>query len=80
MNVSTVDAAIDRTASKPGRLTSEFWLVVAVGGLLLLDGSGLVSIAPDDLRWYAGLIGVYAGGRSYVKRRESVTPDTADGA
>ena len=69
MNTPMDETGMTGLGARPGRLTSEFWLVIILGGLLLLNGSGLVTIASEDLRWYAGLIGVYAGGRSYVKRR-----------
>ena len=51
-----------------GPQTSEFWLVVAGGVMLLINGTEFVNVPWDNLTFYLGVIGVYTGGRSFVKK------------
>ena len=60
-----------------GRKSSELWLVVACGVMLLANGTEYVNVPWETMQWYIGLTGVYAGGRSVVKREGArATPNS----
>ena len=53
-----------------GKKTTEFWLIVATAVTMLVNGSDYVNVDPDTMRWFLGLVGVYTGGRSFVKGKK----------
>ena len=52
----------------PGRRSSEFWLVIGCGVMMLANGTEYISVPWETLQWFFGVTGIYAGGRSVVKR------------
>lgn len=52
---------------KPGPKSSEFWAVVIYAVVLVLNGTEYVEIAADQMTVFAGLVGSYVLGRSWVK-------------
>ncbi len=57
----------------PGKNSSEFWLIIACGVMMVASGTEYVYIDPEALQWFIGLSGVYAGGRTVVKREDVKT-------
>jgi hypothetical protein len=59
---------------KPGATTTEFWLCVL--GVVLLFTADALQIELSSLTQWAitGLIGVYVGGRSFVKAAREYIP------
>jgi len=55
----------------PGKKSSEFWLIIACGVMLLANGSEYINVPWETLQWFIGLTGVYAGGRQFVKREDA---------
>lgn len=51
----------------PGKKTSELWLILSVGVMAIANGTDFINVPWDVVTWYAGLAGVYTGGRSVVK-------------
>ena len=52
---------------KSGPKSSEFWAVVIYAVVLVLNGTEYVGIPADQMTVFAGLIGSYVVGRSWVK-------------
>lgn len=52
---------------KKGRMTSEFWLIIAVAGLTLLNDLAGLGLDEDTLNRVALIIVTYIVGRSTVK-------------
>lgn len=50
-----------------GMKSSEFWLVLAVIGAALLNGTDFINIPWEQFAIVTGAVGVYTGGRSLVK-------------
>lgn len=53
---------------KTGRQSSEFLLVLALGGIMLANGTEFIDVPWDQFKWYAGTVVAYVGARSYVKK------------
>lgn len=52
---------------KSGPKSTEFWAVITYAAVLVLNGTEYVEIAADQMTVFAGLIGSYVVGRSWVK-------------
>ena len=53
--------------------SSEFLLTLSVGVLILANGTNAVTIPWEQILAYAGICGIYTGGRSFVKSSEAKT-------
>ena len=54
----------------PGKNSTEFWLIIACGVMLLANGSEYVNVPWTTLQWFFGLTGLYTGARQIVKRED----------
>ncbi len=63
----------------PGRQSTEFWMLVAFMLMVLADGTEYINVPAETIRFVGGLVGVYVGGRSWVKARATPTPATNGG-
>ena len=54
---------------KPGKQASEFWLSVGFMALAAANGTVYVNIPWDQFPFIAAVVGLYSGGRSFVKGR-----------
>ena len=54
---------------KAGNKTSEFWLSIGFMGLCVANGTEHVNIPWDQIPFVAGVVGLFSGGRSYIKGR-----------
>jgi len=55
---------------KPGKSSSELWLIIATGAMLLANGTDFINVPWETLETFAMISGVYAGGRSWVKTND----------
>ena len=53
----------------PGKNSSEFWLIIACGVMMIASGTEYVYIDTETLKWFIGLSATYGGGRALVKRQ-----------
>ena len=60
--------------------TTEFWLMVAFGVMLLANGTEFIAVPWDTLTWFGGMVAVYTGGRSAVKAIPSRAPKAGEAA
>ena len=54
-----------------GMRSSELKLIVAVGLMMLANGTQYVNVPWETFQWFTALSGVYAGGRQFVKRESA---------
>ena len=54
---------------KPGKQSTEFWLILSFVATFLANGSMYINIPWEQFPVLAGVVGVYAGGRSWVKTK-----------
>lgn len=52
---------------KPGRQTSEFVGLIIYAAVVVLNGTGQVTIPEDQILALGGALGIYTAGRSYTK-------------
>ena len=60
---------MNETVTRAGAKTSEFWLILAFFGVVLLNGTDYVAIDGDHLAMLAGLAGGNLFGRTWLKQR-----------
>ena len=60
----------------PGNKSTEFWMLVAFMLTVLANGTEYVNVPDETIRFVGGMVGVYVGGRSWVKAKAS-TPVAA---
>lgn len=53
-----------------GKQTTEFWLVLAYGLMVLANGTDFINVPGDQMTVLAGIFATYTGGRSWVKASE----------
>ena len=53
--------------TRSGKVTSEFWTLMAFFGLVLLDGTRFVDISGENMAMVAALGFGYGGGRALLK-------------
>ena len=63
----------------PGKKSSEFWLIIASGLMMLANGTEYVNVPWETLQWFIGLTGVYSGGRHLVKREDVKAVSVSNG-
>ena len=62
---------------KDGVKTTEFWALLALGALVLANGSSAIDIPWEQVQWYGGIVAAYIAGRSWVKSSEAKAKDPA---
>ena len=65
------------TVTRAGTKTSEFWLVLAFFGTVILNGTSYVEIATDQMTMLAAAAFGYAGGRTVLKNSLAKNGGTA---
>ena len=53
----------------PGKKSTEFWMLVAFMIMVVANGTEYVSVPEETIRFVGGMVGVYVGGRSWVKAK-----------
>ena len=54
-----------------GRQSTEFWSLIALGLLIVSNGTVYVDLPWQMVQWYGGVVATYIGGRSWVKARSA---------
>ena len=53
----------------PGKKSTEFWMLVAFMLMVVANGTEYVNVPAETIRFVGGMVGVYIGGRSWVKAK-----------